>query len=49
MQALYDLSGIKSLGTGRDSAGIFGVCTFALSMDVTLAWSKALVVADDLQ
>jgi len=39
----------KALDLGATSAEIFEVCSVAVSMGGTLAWSKALVVADYLQ
>jgi AhpD family alkylhydroperoxidase len=39
----------KALDLGATIAEIFEVCSVAISMGGTLAWSKALVVADYLQ
>lgn len=39
----------KALELGATPAEIFEVCAVAVSMGGTLAWSKALVVADYLQ
>jgi AhpD family alkylhydroperoxidase len=39
----------KALDMGATIAEIFEVCSVAISMGGTLAWSKALVVADYLQ
>ncbi len=39
----------KALESGATIAEIFEVCAIAVSMGGTLAWSKALVVADYLQ
>ena len=39
----------KALDLGATPAEIFEVCSVAISMGGTLAWSKALVVADYLQ
>ena len=39
----------KALDLGATPAEIFEVCSVAVSMGGTLAWSKALVVADYLQ
>ena len=39
----------KGLELGAAPAEIFEVCTVAISMGGTLAWSKVLVVADYLQ
>lgn len=39
----------KALEAGASIAEIFEVCAIAVSMGGTLAWSKALVVADYLQ
>ncbi len=39
----------KALDLGATAAEIFEVCAVAISMGGTLAWSKALVVADYLR
>ena len=39
----------KALDLGATPAEIFEVCSVAVSMGGTLAWSKALVVGDYLQ
>ena len=39
----------KALDLGATTAEIFEVCSVAVSMGGTLAWSKALVVADYLK
>jgi AhpD family alkylhydroperoxidase len=39
----------KALDLGATAAEIFEVCAVAISMGGTLAWSKALVVADHLR
>lgn len=39
----------KALDLGATTAEIFEVCSVAISMGGTLAWSKVLVVADYLQ